>query len=216
MSQPFALDIRATMYPLMAGAAQGREVVRIESSGGRFLPGLDVVQMQRLMSGWTHATSSARCRVALYDISAHCFPSARCVDPLTLGTDATAPVRVERLRSPVHAVTFTAQPRTWASRRLGDQLSGLRRVLSTEPMRHVVGLRPRVVLPVEVVSARTSGDAEVPQLLVNPLRIASDYLRNRVGRQPFIDVLPSQPVRVQVRRFLRHATYLSPKKGGNL
>lgn len=205
MRSPLTGRVCCAVNPFVAWAAHRHEVVRVEPPVGSRFPRVDMVKVQCASTGGLDPASAAPIAITSKHVAPYRLPCRRRIDALPFRADPATPVRIVSTCDAEHAVGLAAEPRPWLRCGRRDAGPRRRRVCSTAHRVHVPRLRPSVVVAVEVVPAWTGWDAEVTQLVVNALRIAPDKRSDLVSRETFVNVLPSEPLGVQVQASLSHA-----------
>ena len=192
----------------MACAAKRYDIALVKPQRVVSGPRLDVVGMKPARPTLARTTSATLIPIALIKSTEQRLPFSRGVKSLPFWRTSINVIRVEGTAPSRHSIPATSQ--MWLRGRclLFQDRPCCSRVLFTRKRVYHAGRLHVVVCAFEVEPARTSGDAEVAQFVIDALRISTNDLRYVVGRQPFDKVFVSQPVGIEV--FCFHACILTP------
>lgn len=158
----FAADIFVAVYPIVAQATEGNEVVNIEAKRRITSPRLDVVGTQATRSSMGRTTTGAMVVVPLVDCPDNLFPVARRVQPLTLWRTAIFVIVIGFARSARHAVGFATNPRLFSLGFIAQYLARFGAVGLAKKCRDGIRAAHVAIVGVgEVVATRTCWDAKL-------------------------------------------------------
>lgn len=197
ISDVLALRVLSGVNPLVAFAAERDGVAHVEAERGVARPRHDVMRVKRSWPALADAAPTTRETVARVHGTKELAPVAGRVGALSLGRAAVSVVRVRLTRHAVHPVLAAAKMGLRDGRLSAERRARLIRVLSTGE--RIRGTRLHVAVgAAEVLASAPRRDAELAQLFVDPLRVASDEFRDVVGRHLVINVPRSQPHRIEM------------------
>jgi hypothetical protein len=192
--QIFTGGILFAMYPMVAQATKGNEVVHIKAQGRIARPGLDVMGAQTTRASVGRTATGAMVIVPLVNRPNKFFPVTGRIQALAFWRTAILEVGIAFACSARHAIGFAAQPGLFDAGFLAQCLARFFAVSLALKWINRVWLAHVAIAVGEVVTAWARRDAEVYELFVDSLRVTADQLADVVRGEVFDHVLLVQPV----------------------
>lgn len=193
LADELAVGVGVAVYPQMARATEGNEIVGVQPQFWMFCPRLDVVSMKGVFATLLFATPRAGVIITSIDEANDRNPFTRRIDSLAFRRIATTIVRIVLAAPAVHPVPFTAQ--IWL------RLTGRNRqrracfvsvMFAQKRVWHTFALHV-AVFTLQILTARACWNAVALQPLKHLLGIATNYLADVVGTQSFDQIFLAQP-----------------------
>lgn len=195
------MSVLLAVHPTVTTVAQSNQIFEIKPQLRIARPVVNVVDMERVRVVLLIQTLPTLIIVSRETLASQFFPSSRGVFSLPFGTASVHVSRIQVANSAEHSIALASKVRSWLSSSYADLLPSLLTVVSSQPVIFEALLRPRVVLPLKVVAARSRGDIEGFQLVVDALRVSTNNFRYFIRRKKLYFVFLTKPFFIQVGRF---------------